>query len=174
MKKIKILSLLIACLLLLGCSTKQPKETKQKQYEYYPDYDNVFWNTDKKLGIEAFEGNEPIRLDEILFYDHKMTHKPTEADIARITPLMRFYDVIEILGRPHGSAMSGISYEVGVGFRWETEEGNNYGIYFEGIHLGDTDAWDNLTDSLETRNELYMYRYAVSLFSVTKTPITEN
>lgn len=67
------------------------------------------------------------------FFDAEMANKPTTAEIERITQGMAFYDVVKIIGKPHGCAdydlPTGYSYERDV-FRWETQDGIIYYIQF--------------------------------------------
>lgn len=106
MKKTIAVALVLLILLLTGCAEKE----EAKFMHPCPD--------DMK--------------NEETFFDTERTHYPSEEDFQSIQKGMYFYEVVEILGKPHEGviiSLSGYHTEREV-YRWDTENGRTCWIRF--------------------------------------------
>ena len=61
------------------------------------------------------------------FFDYEKSHLPTDEEMKSVKKGMSFYDVVALIGKPHGY-IDGASY--GLSYKWVTVEGNVYEIKF--------------------------------------------
>ena len=61
------------------------------------------------------------------FFDYEKSHQPTDEEMKSVKKGMSFYDVVALIGKPHGY-IDGASY--GLSYKWVTVEGNVYEIKF--------------------------------------------
>ncbi len=105
-RSILLATLLVLSLFLCGCEGGFHGDTTAVTEKGSSLEDKAFWET---------------------FFDKGVSHHPSEEEMARIREGMAFYEVIEILGKPHRhlrELSSGGSYE------WELSSGKVYTIGF--------------------------------------------
>ena len=71
------------------------------------------------------------------FFDYRMTHKPTEAEMQQIKVGMSFEEILSIAGKPHCLQGSGYQFMC-----WYSEEGYRYDLSFSSSAPGGADDED--------------------------------
>lgn len=105
MKKIiAVLSCLLIILCVIGCN-------------------DILTTTENETTKDTSEDN---RMEEE-FFDKNFIHKPTKDDISKVHKGMSFYEIVDIIGKPHSFA-DYVSH--GMSYKWVTVEGDAYTIMF--------------------------------------------
>ncbi len=71
--------------------------------------------------------SETMQTPNSMFFDWELTNKPTDSQMKKVRKGMSYYEVVEIIGKPHSFADNIDNSQT---FKWITQEGNVFFCFF--------------------------------------------